>query len=625
MRCLNILNHPPQLKTLLVLCAWLLGVSALQTNAQQIDNKGTEFILAFTPNFDSSGDVEIHLTGDTATQVTINYPMNSPTFTTVENVLPGTVTVVSIPITAISNAEPNTIQDNAIHAVATEEFVVYTVNRRAQSSDAALGLPVDTMNTQYIVSTYNPRFRGSQFAVYASQNNTIVTVTPNNDMVGHGANTPFDVTLNRGEVYYGRSSTTSGANGSLMGTLIDASRPIGLVNGNGCTHVPDTATACDHIYEVAQPVQSWGLTASATNLPNRPSGTIYRIVASEDNTSVEINGIFQGAINRGEFIETPLLTGNLSFSGDNPIFVTQYMPGQSSPGATLGDPAMGNMIPSEQYLTDYTFSTVGDSQFVQNFATIIAANTDVGSLLLDGVPVPAGDFTPFDDIPFSSAVIELTQGTHTTSSLNPHGITVEGYNGFDSYIFPGGALFGFINSQGDPFPPVCSVTMNGDMASGSVSDNTNDEDLNNNGQLDPGEDANNNGVLDADTGVFFVNTLSSTNVSVSVSPFAAGDGSVNVNASRIDGSQPGSASIEGIDGAGNSCALEIVFTDDEAMACDIDGDMNVDMDDLMMIRAARNMTALPGDLRDNDANGVINMLDFRQCAVQCSQNRCAVL
>ena len=623
MRCLNLLNHSSQLKTLLVMCAWLLGVSALQANAQQIDNKGTEFILAFTPNFDSSGDVEIHLTGDIATQVTINYPMNSPTFTTVENVVPGSVTVVAIPITAISNATPNTIRDNAIHAIATEEFVVYTVNRRAQSSDAALGLPVDTMNTQYIVSTYNPLF-SSQFAVYASQDNTVVTITPNNDLNGHVASTPFDVTLNRGEIYYGESATT-GPTGSLTGTIIEATRPVGLVNGNRCTNVPNNTSACDHIYEVAQPVQSWGLTASATNLPNRPSGTIYRIVASEDNTSVEINGIFQGTINRGEFIETPLLTGNLSFSGDNPIFVTQYMPGQSSPGATLGDPAMGNMIPSEQYLTDYTFSTVGDSQFVQNFATIIAANADVGSLLLDGVPVPAGDFTPFDDIPFSSAVIELTQGTHTTSSLNPHGITVEGYNGFDSYIYPGGALFGFINSQGDPFPPVCSVTMNGDMASGSVSDNTNDEDLNNNGQLDPGEDANNNGVLDADTGVFFVNTLSSTNVSISVSPFAAGDGSVSVSATRIDGSQPGSASIEGVDGAGNTCALEIEFTDEEAMACDIDGDMNVDMDDLMMIRAARNMSALPGDLRDNDGNGVINTLDFRQCAIQCTQNRCAVL
>lgn len=623
MRCLKRLNPPSHIKTLLVLFAWLLGVTALQANAQQIDNKGTEFILAFTPNIDNTGEVEIHLTGDIATQVTINYPMNSPTFTTVENVVPGTITVVAIPITAISNATPNTIRDNAIHAVATEEFVVYTVNRRDFSSDAALGLPVDTMNTQYIVSTYDPLF-GSQFAVYASQNNTIVTITPNNDLNGHVASTPFDITLNRGEIYYGESATT-GPNGSLAGTIINATRPIGMVNGNRCTNIPNTITACDHIYEVAQPVQSWGLTASAANLPNRPSGTIYRIVASEDNTSVEINGIFQGSINRGEFIETPQLVGNLNFSADKAIFVTQYMTGVSSSGAILGDPAMGNMTPSEQYLSDYTFSTVGGSQFVQNFVTIIAANSDVGSLLLDGVPVPAEDFTAFDDIPFSSAIVELSQGTHTTSSLTPHGITVEGYNSADSYIYPGGALFGFINSQGDPFPPVCSVTMNGDMANGSVSDNSNDEDTNNNGQLDPGEDSNNNGVLDADTGVFFVNTVSSINVSVSVAPFAAGDGSVNVNASRIDGSQPGSASLEGVDGAGNSCALEIVFTDDEAMACDIDGDMNVDMDDLMMIRAARNMTALPGDLRDNDGNGVINMLDFRQCAVQCTQNRCAVL
>ncbi|MGY0565451.1 MAG: IgGFc-binding protein, partial [Paraglaciecola chathamensis] len=231
------------------MCAWLLGVSALQANAQQIDNKGTEFILAFTPNFDSSGDVEIHLTGDIATQVTINYPMNSPTFTTVENVVPGSVTVVAIPITAISNATPNTIRDNAIHAIATEEFVVYTVNRRAQSSDAALGLPVDTMNTQYIVSTYNPLF-SSQFAVYASQDNTVVTITPNNDLNGHVASTPFDVTLNRGEIYYGESATTGPA-GSLTGTIIEATRPVGLVNGNRCTNVPNNTSACDHIYEVA--------------------------------------------------------------------------------------------------------------------------------------------------------------------------------------------------------------------------------------------------------------------------------------------------------------------------------------------------------------------------------------
>jgi len=605
-----------------------IATSLLSTHlasAQQVDNKGTEFILAFTPNFDNSGSVEIHLTSEFTTDVTLNYPLNSPTFTTVETVSPGSVTVVQIPIDAISSVVVDSVQNNAIHAFAENEFVVYTVNRRTASSDAALGLPVDTMNTRYIASTYNSAARGAQLAIYASQDDTLVTITPSNNMIGHVAGVPFQVSLNRGEVYSGRSTATSGPSGSLTGTLVEATKPIGMVNGNGCTNVPTGVSACDHIYEVAQPVQSWGLSASATGLPNRPNGTIYRIVASEDNTSVSINSIFQGTINTGEFIETSSLTGNLSFTADKPIFVTQYMTGQSSSGATLGDPAMGNMIPSEQYLTDYTFSTVGESQFVQNFITIIAANDDVGTLLLDGVPVPAESFTPFPDIPFSSAIVELTQGTHTTSSLNPHGITIEGFNNFDSYIYPGGALFEFINAQGDPFPPTCSASVGLESATGSVSDFENDEDVNGNGVLDAGEDLNNNGVLDADTGVFFVNTLSSDNVNVSVQSFAPGADTVSVSVNIIDPQLPASATLEGQDGAGNICLLDISFDDEEPMACDVDGDENVDMDDLLLIRAARNMPALPGDPRDNDGNGVINILDFRQCSIQCTQNRCTVL
>ncbi|WP_370244022.1 hypothetical protein [Alteromonas abrolhosensis] len=594
-------------------------------SAQQVDNKGTEFILAFTPNFDNIGSVEIHLTSESTTDVTLNYPMNNPTFTTVETVSPGSVTVVQIPIEAISTVVVDSVQNNAIHVFAESEFVVYTVNRRSASSDAALGLPVDTMNTRYIASTYNSAARGAQLAIYASQDDTLVTITPSNNMIGHVSGVPFQVSLNRGEVYSGRSTATSGPSGSLTGTLVEATKPIGMVNGNGCTNVPNGVGACDHIYEVAQPVQSWGLSASATGLPNRPNGTIYRVVASEDNTSVSINSIFQGTINTGEFIETSSLTGNLSFTADKPIFVTQYMTGQNSPGAILGDPAMGNMVPSEQYLTDYTFSTVGESQFVQNFITIIAANDDVGTLLLDGAPVPAESFTPFPDIPFSSAIVELTQGTHTTSSLNPHGITIEGFNSFDSYIYPGGALFEFINAQGDPYSPTCSANVGLESATGSVSDFENDEDVNGNGILDAGEDLNNNGVLDADTGVFFVNTIASDNVNISVQSFSPGTDTVQISMNVIDSLLPASATLEGQDGAGNTCLLEISFDDIEPMACDIDGDSNVDMDDLQLIRAARNMSALPGDPRDNDGNGIINILDFRQCSLQCTQSRCSVL
>ena len=619
----NILNTIKLFKRtgyIALLSVVVLSISSASLAA--VDNKGTEFIIAYNPNFDAGVTIEMHLTSDVATSVDINYPMNAPTFTDTVAVTPGIITVVTLPITAATNSIANTIQDNAVHVIANEEFVVYTVNRRFQSTDAALALPVDTMNTEYLVSGYLPVFN-SQFAVYASQDATTVTITPTNALLGHVAGIPFDVSLNRGEVYYG-SSASSGGGGDLTGSVISASRPVGMINGNRCVNVPSGTSACDHIYEVAQPVQSWGLTSAAANLPNRPNGTIYRIVASEDNTEVSINSVVQGTINRSEFIETSSLTGNQFFSADRPIFVTQYMTGQSAFGATLGDPAMGNIIPTEQYLTNYTFSTVGDTQFVEDYLTIIADNADVGSLLLDGVVVPAGSYTAIPGIDFSSAVIPLTDGTHTTVSSNPHGITVEGFSGFDSYIYPGGALFGFINPTGDPFLPLCSVNTSGDLASGSISDNTNDEDLNNNGVLDSGEDTNNNGVLDADTGVFFVNVLTSNNASVAVDSFNAGDGQVNVSIMRVDGSLPGNASVEGIDGAGNACLMEVVFDSNVGQMCDVDVDGDIDRLDLRAISLARGQSALPNDPRDSDMNGIISPADVKRCIPQCTASRCAI-
>jgi hypothetical protein len=603
------------------LCVLALVTSSVSLAA--VDNKGTEFIIAYNPNV-SAGSIEMHLTSDVATSVEINYPMNAPTFNDTVAVTPGSITVVTLPLSAGSGGTPDTIQDNAVHVIANEEFVVYTVNRAQATSDAALGLPVDTMNTEYLVSSYSPQFVGAQFAVYASQDATTVTITPTNALVGRAAGTPFDIILNRGEVYYARSATTAGLGGNLIGSAISASRPVGMINGNGCTQVPLGTTACDHIYEVAQPVQSWGLTAAAANLPNRPNGTIYRILASENNTEVSINGVVQGTINRSEYIETSSLTDNQFFSADRPIFVTQYMTGQSSPGATLGDPAMGNMIPTEQYLSNYTFSTVGDTQFAEDYLTIIANNADVGSLLLDGVVVPAVSFTLIPGINFSSAVVPLSDGTHTTVSANPHGISVEGFSGFDSYIYPGGALFGAINPTGDPFLPVCSVNTIGDLSNGSISDNSNDEDLNNNNILDPGEDANNNGVLDADTGVFFVNVLASNNASVNVDAFNAGDGQVNLSIMRVDGSLPGNATVEGIDGAGNSCLIEVVFDANNVEICDVDLDGDIDRLDLRAISMARGQAALPNDPRDADMDGVITPSDVKRCIPLCTARRCAI-
>ncbi len=56
--------------------------------------------------------------------------------------------------------------------------------------------------------------------------------------------------------------------------------------------------------------------------------------------------------------------------------------------------------------------------------------------------------------------------------------------------------------------------------------------------------------------------------------------------------------------------------------CDVDDDNDVDIDDIRAIVYARNAPALPGDPRDSNGDGIINLIDSRQCVSHCTNARC---
>lgn len=609
-------------KTKNMICQLLFLASLLLTAVDghaALDNKGTEFILQWLNNYSGGGSYELHLSSDVTTDVTIQYPLNSPTFTQVVTVNPGSVEIVSLPIGVADGWVTDSPQNNAVHVYSDKEFVAYTVNRITYSSDAALGLPVDTFNTEYIVATWD-QLTASEFGVYAAYDNTTVTITPSKAVTNHTAGVPYTITLNRGEGYLAKS-TGSGNNGNLTGTIISSDRPVGMVNGNVCTNVPLGTYYCDHIYEIAQPVQSWGKSILISNLPNR-SNTFYQAIASEDNTTVSQNGAPIGTINKGQFIQFSS-GGDDLISGNKPIYVTQFMTGSNSPGSGgIGDPAMGNMIPFEQYLNKYTFSTVGGSQFVQNHLSLIAPNSQIGIVKLDGAIVATSEFSPIAASGYSVARLPLTDGVHSTSSTLGHGITVEGYNNDDSYIYPGGAQFEFINPAGDANPPICSLQNNAGTppsAGGSVIDDRPSEDVNNNGVLDPGEDLNNNGQIDTDTGVFFVELApGANNLTLTVNPFTPGDDSVTYGISLTNPSISGSGTLTGKDGAGNVCSQPVNLNVSQA-SCDANSDSQVNQADLAIIKAA-NRTANPA--YDIDGDGVVSYNDLRKCVLQCTNAGC---
>ena len=214
------------------------------TQALTLDNAGPEFIVGFLPNFDTS-IIELHLTGDFDTTVDIEYPIGTNIGTA--TVSPGNTTIVSVPSDAGEAWRDGVLLSNLVRASSTDgqEFIMYMVNRLSATSDAALALPVDALNTEYIVADYNPAFE-SQILVYAVFDDTTVTITPNDRRTG------VTIELNRGQGYLQTSRNTQ------TGYSVSSNRPVGVVNGNFCAEIPERVPNCDHIFEVAQPVQTWG-------------------------------------------------------------------------------------------------------------------------------------------------------------------------------------------------------------------------------------------------------------------------------------------------------------------------------------------------------------------------------
>ena len=59
------------------------------------------------------------------------------------------------------------------------------------------------------------------------------------------------------------------------------------------------------------------------------------------------------------------------------------------------------------------------------------------------------------------------------------------------------------------------------------------------------------------------------------------------------------------------------------LKCDVNGDGKIDSTDIKAIMAAIGKPPVAGDVRDFNGDGVINIVDVRQCTLQCTNARCA--
>jgi len=257
----------------------------------------------------------------------------------------------------------------------------------------ALGLSfyIPSQTTINNASFYQPTPKFS-FDIVATTDNTKITITPTQALVGHAANTAFSVTLNRGQTFSSAASSLSGS-GHPAGTYVKSTQPIaitikddlleGLQFAGGCADltgdqiVPASITGQNYIVVKGR----LGTGANDKDLAC--------ITATEDNTKVYAAGNYIFSLNAGETKTFEVRTPNVYIETTKPVYVLQV----SGIGCELGSALLPPILCTGSRLVGLRRSA---STSFKLYLNIMCPKGAESSFIVNGSAgmIKASDFVP---------------------------------------------------------------------------------------------------------------------------------------------------------------------------------------------------------------------------------------
>lgn len=436
-----------KLPRILHVIAFLLITSTTFGQGGIIPTVGKDFWMGYMNNYGTYAntiDLQLFISGGTATTGQVDIPLQgwSQNFT----VTPGTVTTVTVPTAMAHHVLNDVVQNMGVHITTQDTVSVFAINFHPYTADASKVLPVRSIGTEYIVSTFQGIGGGftlnSEFLIVATEDGTEVEITPSvATSGGHAAGVPYLVQLNQGETYQVMAASN---NTDLSGSTIVATpssgtcRPFAVFAGAQCTNIPNGCTACDHIFDQLLPTEAWGDEYYIVPFTGT-SGYTYSVTARDNGTSVSVDGGAPFVLNAGQSQFFNNVPTGVQVTGSSPIAVTQFMQGVTC--SITGDPAMLSLNGDDQKISNVTFSTVTSAVINQHNLNVVVETADIGTVLLDGVPIAAGLFSPFPANPLNSyAQVTIAQGSHNISAPNGVSAYVYGTGSAESYAYSVGSF-----------------------------------------------------------------------------------------------------------------------------------------------------------------------------------------
>ncbi|MFY7839440.1 MAG: gliding motility-associated C-terminal domain-containing protein [Lacibacter sp.] len=366
------------------LSALFLLAAHFSTQAQ-ID---TEFWFA-APDISSNSDFDkpaiLRITSfSQGGVVTISQPGNAGFPTRVINLPASSSASVDLSpwLSAIECGPGNVIQNKGIRIVSTAEIsVYYEVNHTSRNPELFVLKGRNALGRSFFVSsqssganspTHNP-LAYSSFNIVATEDNTVVTINPSKNIVGHTAGTSFNITLNRGQTYAAIASSQA-ADQHLGGSTVTSTKPVAVTLADDLLTAPNYACA-DLIGDQTIPVSITGTEYIATK--GYLLGTLEKLIitATANGTTVRQDGNIIATLNAGQSFDANLLNTSTYIQASNPVYVYQV----SGIGCEMG----GAILPPIK-CTGSLSATFSRSTNRQIYLNVIVKNGGEGAFRVNG-------------------------------------------------------------------------------------------------------------------------------------------------------------------------------------------------------------------------------------------------
>ncbi|MFD2034720.1 PKD domain-containing protein [Belliella marina] len=428
----------------------------------QFPTIGKEFWVGYMANNGSPGSMDVGSVQITAYEPTTGEIIYNGVIVPFELELGENFTYVFDEFDAL-HRNSEMIQSKSIYIHASGKISVHAFNERTvnyRSTDGTIILPSTSLGKDYYITSHFEIVSGSEttdgqnmnnesaMLIIAVEDNTKIEIQYARGTDGQPFPAPFTIELNAGETYQVlKNNDLTGTRVRVIGDTASECNNIAVFGGNKWTAVGNCGEQNDHLFQQIYPTSTWGTAYTHISLSQRNSGELLKIVASQPNTQVEVNGDIYNINQAASYVS--LLIGpnqTASINSNNPISVTVFSRSQScnstGPTPNIGDPFMTTYQANDQLLFESYFRPFTNrSNIPYHHLNLITKTASAGLTILNGENI-GGKFDPVPFNPeYSYARIDLEETNYHLT--NPEGFIgyVYGLGNLDSYGFALGANF----------------------------------------------------------------------------------------------------------------------------------------------------------------------------------------